>query len=131
MTLMLIKAQPRPFSPTIRISGIPETWSKEQLCKILKSLYEEDPHDIEAVGGAKNAVRIISLTSAPMDPEYKMATAEITLLPRQLHELTTATPNGIYLDVVDAVGNDETELRFDTGFMGLTTLHTPDSPAVE
>lgn len=133
MTLMLTKAQPKPSSPTIRISDIPKAWSKEQLCKNLNSLYGEDPHDIEAVRGGRRAVTIRSLASAPADPDYKMATAEIPLLPRRLHELTKATSNSIYLNVVDTVSNDEHELRFDTGFIGLTTLHTPDSgfPVVE
>ena len=119
------KEQMKPFSLTIRISRIPAAWGKEQLCERLKSLYEEGPHGSDAaVGAARNPVKIRSLAKDPRDPDYKMATAEINPLPGQLNALKTATSHSL------AIG-DEHELHFDTGFIGLTTLHTPESPVVE
>ena len=125
--LILMKTQLKAFSQTIRISGIPATWGQEQLCERLKSLYEEDPH---GVGAARNPVKIRSLAHDHRDPNYKMATSEINPLPGPLNALGTATCHGINVEVVDDDG-DEHELHFDTGFIGLTTLHTPESPAVE
>ena len=120
----------KPFSLTIRISGIPAPWGREQLCERLKSLYEKGPHGSDAVGAAGNSVKIRSLANDPRDPDYKMATVDINPLPGQLNALKTDTSHSLNLEFVGANG-DEHELHFDTGFIGLTTLHTPESPAVE
>ena len=117
-------------APTIRISRIPATWGEEQLCERLECLYKEDPHGGEAVGAARNSVKIRSLAHDPSEPNYKMATSEINPLPGPLNALGTAACYGINVKVVDDVG-DEHELHFDTGFIGLTTLHTLESPAVD
>ena len=95
----LIQEQLSPFSLTIRISLIPAAWSKVKLCEILNSLYKEDPHGGEAVGAARNTVKILSLANDPRDSNYKMATSTISPLPGPLETLRTATCHGI-TDVV-------------------------------
>ena len=82
------------------------------------------------MGAARNRVKIRSLANDPRDPNYKMATSIINPFPEPLDALGTATCHGINVEVGDDIG-DEHELHFDTGFIGLTTLHTPESPTVE
>lgn len=131
IALILIKAhaQLKPFSLTVRISRIPKAWGKEQLYEILKSLYEET-HVSSAEKKYEQAVTVRSLAGAPTDPDYKMATAELNPLPWRLHDLRTET-NGIYLTMGDTIGRDEHELRFDTTFLGLTALYSPEFPVIE
>ena len=93
---------------------------------MLKSLYEQNSIDETHIA----PVKIRSFVASAANHGYNVATAEIDPLPVALSALVK-NPDGVRLRLDSLYPGSHGELRFDTEFVGLTTLHSSDSPIIE
>lgn len=113
---------------------IPKEWGHNELYELLKSLYKGKAIAVNAIERAEESfhgdIKIRSLAAHAVYLNFKVATAEINPLPPQLHKLINKTET-IELPVNTAGSDHDHLLYFDTSFEGLTTLYSPNEPAVE
>jgi hypothetical protein len=113
-------ATPKPTPLTIRISGLPNTISKDQLRTLLEDLHKTTPP-------CKN-ILYLSLVPSISSGTKKTATVSYQDVPKEFEHCKAFT---VQHSATLLGSKEEICMQVDAHFCGLTPLDTPDKPTVE